>query len=452
MSVCVGVTVRAPRFDICDSYDSLSCSAATNRLWMDSRTAQERGETAGTAQKKRAHNTDTCSESAASYTRATTRHGLSAANSVQRSRIVAERFYAWCAERDDSGHAQLISDTVRSEAYVLCEMNAFTRDALIVMCSNAFSQVTGFPRKETIGRPISMLHGPKTNHESAGRVESAMKEGVATTVQLTSYTRSGQPFWNLVHIVPVPLETSTSGKLAFVLLTNVSKHLLCGGVGQFPIGLDFLSQNSSDFPAPRQLPGASLAYRAEHAALASVLGASLACRAEHAALASVFQDCETTRGLSFCIVNPALEFCPISFASDAFLELNGCDAQSVLGHSCCLAGGLPTDSEQLGALLRAWRENELPLAVHMVRFSKDHNGTVLHDAQLAPLVTADGAVARIVVVMHLPSTEARANDVIAQQAPPQVHLLRHVLQLLAVAEATDGCCPQFFLRLQHARC
>lgn len=390
---------------------------------MDSRTGHERVQTAGTTRTKRAHDTDACSEPTARYKRVT-RHGSSAPNSVQRSRIVAERFYEWCKERDGSGHTQLISDTVRSEAYALCEMD--TCGALIVMCSDAFSQVTGFPRNETIGRPISMLHGSKTNEESAGHVASAMTQGVATTVQLTSYTRSGQPFWNLVHIVPVPLETSTRGKLAFVLLTNVSEHLLCGAVGQFPIGLDFLSQNNSDFQTPRQL-----------------LGASLACRAEHAALASIFKDCEITRGLSFCIVNPALECCPISFASDAFLELNGCGAQSVLGHSCCLAGGLPADTEQLGALLHAWRENELPLSAHMECFSEDHGGTVLHDAQLAPLVTADGVVARIVVVMHLPSTEVRTNT---------VHLMRHVLKLLAAAEATDGYCPQFFLRLKHARC
>jgi hypothetical protein len=252
-------------------------------------------------------------------------------------------------------------------------------------------------------------------------------QGAATTVQMTSYTRCGQPFWNMLHIVPVPLKTSAGGKLAFVLLTNVSEHLLCGRVGQFPIGLDELSENSSDYQIPRQL-----------------LGASLACRAEHAALAAVFGDCQTTQKLSFCIANLALDYCPISYASDRFIELNGCDAKSVLGHSCCLAGGLPTDAGRLEALLRMWKESQLPLCTSMVFFCKDHNETVLHDAQLAPLLTQEGAMARIVVFTNLPATE----DLHAASTHKSIH---HVLKRLTDAEATDGSCAQFFLRL-HAGC
>ena len=389
---------------------------------MGSHTGHEQGQSI--PRKKRARD-DGGAQQLVHYGRATSH--ASSARAVQRSRIVAEQLYEWCAQRDDSGHTQLISDTIRSEAYVLCLTDSGSSAALIVLCSTGFSRVTGFAPNEAIGRPISMLHGSKTSQDSALHMESAMIHGAATTVQMTSYTRSGQPFWNMMHTVPVPLRTADGGRLAFVLLNNVSEHLLCGRVGQFPIGLDFLSKNSSDYQIPQQL-----------------LGASLACRAEHAALAVVFGDCETARQLSFCIANLALDYCPISYASDRYLELNGCDSLSVLGHSCCLAGGLPMDAGRQEALVHLWKERKLPLTTSMVCFRKDHNKPVLHDAQLVPLLTQEGVLARIVVFTNLPP----AKDLHAASTLKSIH---HVLKRLTDAEAVDGSCAQFFLRL-HARC
>lgn len=402
---------------------------------MSGRTGQDRRKLIGKAGKKRAREDD--SAGMARYNFAASRHA-SAPFAMQRTRIVAEQLYDWCAQRDDSGHVQLIDDTVRSNSYVVCEMDATcTYGARIVLCSAAFSLLTGYSQAETIGRPFSMLHGSKTSQESASHAESIMMQGTSTTIQLTSYTRSGQPFWNMVHIIPVPLETTTGGKLSFVSLTNVSDHLLCGGVGQFPMGLDFLSEDSSELQIPRML-----------------LGTSLVCRAEHEELTSTFVGCEYTRNLSFCIVNPALDFCPISFASDAFLELNGCDAQAILGHSCCLAGGLPTSKESLDTFLRAWDKDKLPLATRMLCFCKGRSDPVHHDVQIAPLLTQKGDMARIVVVTHpaprqTPGQESMTSD-INPQASPAPEPFRHVMMRLAEAEAIEGSRVQFFLRLQHA--
>jgi PAS domain S-box-containing protein len=358
-----------------------------------------------------------------------TGHMLSEPHAVQRTRIVADQLYDWCAQRDDSGQTQLIEDTVRSQAYALCEMDARSGANHIVLCSEAFCCVTGYPRKEAVGRPISMIHGAKTSQESATRVESAMLQGEAATMQMTSYTRAGTPFWNMVHVVPVPVETAARRRLSFVLLTNVSEHLLCGWVGQSPIGLGFLSEHSTDTDFTR-----------------SLLGASLVCRAEHEAMLPLFENCGVTAGMSFCVANPALDNCPISFVSTGFLDQSGCSAESVLGQSCCVAGGLPTDEETLEALLRE-NAKGLPLATRMMAWPYDCGplgGPVLQDVLLAPLFDEHGAVARIVVMQP---SDAETTSTVGTSDQP----IHHVVRQLTDAGTVEGSCIQFFFQLRNQR-
>ena len=260
--------------------------------------------------------------------------------SSHRNRIVADRLFGWCAQRDDSGHINALAQTVRSTAYALCEVDGANGADRVLLCSDAFCHVTGFKRQEVLGRPIAMLHGTKTSQDSARHIQSVLMAGAATTVQVVSYTRAGQVFWNLMHIVPAPLAANPGRRLSFVLLTNVSEYLLCGNIGQFPTIVDFLSESTAK---PTR----------------SLLGTSLICQAEHDTLSALFETCverpldaslrrhESFQGLSVCVANPLVDQCPITFASDAFLAHTGCDASEIIGYSCCLVEGMPMAAELL---------------------------------------------------------------------------------------------------------
>ena len=352
----------------------------------------------------------------------------------QRNRIVAERLFDWCAQRDDSGHTKALAQTVRSQAYALCEMDDQGGNGAdrVLLCSDAFCGVTGYARKEILGRSIAMLHGARTSQDSATHIQSVlMQRGAATTVQMVSYTRTGQAFWNLIHIVPAPLTANPGRRLSFVLLTNVSEYLLCGNIGQFPIGLDFLSESTSSVTR-------------------SLLGASLICQAEHDTLSARFEICTerpldaslrrlgSIKSLSVCVANPLVDQCPITFASDAYFAHTGCDMHEVIGHSCCLVEGLPTEPEMAAELLRANAEDDEAVSARILCYTGAGEQGI-YEALLLPLLNSDGELVRIVVVVQTELDGKSGPD------GPNVH---DVVKWLKCAEEVEGSPAQFFLKMR----
>ncbi|MGZ9046973.1 MAG: putative bifunctional diguanylate cyclase/phosphodiesterase [Telluria sp.] len=75
-------------------------------------------------------------------------------------------------------------------------------DQSIIFANDAFERRTGYERREVMGRTMRMLGGLDTDSEEVLRIRAAMARIEPVTSELVSYTKSGQPFWVELEMVP----------------------------------------------------------------------------------------------------------------------------------------------------------------------------------------------------------------------------------------------------------
>ena len=73
----------------------------------------------------------------------------------------------------------------------------------IVFVNAAFERHTGYSREEVMGRSPRFLQGPLTQRCELDRISAALRSSQPVQVELINYTKSGQPFWVEIDIVPI---------------------------------------------------------------------------------------------------------------------------------------------------------------------------------------------------------------------------------------------------------
>ncbi len=81
----------------------------------------------------------------------------------------------------------------------------------IVFVNRAFEQRTGWSAAEVIGQTPRLLQGPGTDRAMLGRIRAALTSAQPIHAELINYTRSGEPFWMEIDLVPLADETGTLG-------------------------------------------------------------------------------------------------------------------------------------------------------------------------------------------------------------------------------------------------
>lgn len=76
-------------------------------------------------------------------------------------------------------------------------------DNPVVFANNAFCQLTGYDRREVIGRNCRMLQGPDTSRRELRRLRMAIANEEDVHVELMNYRKDGTPFWNSLFVSPV---------------------------------------------------------------------------------------------------------------------------------------------------------------------------------------------------------------------------------------------------------
>jgi PAS domain len=66
-------------------------------------------------------------------------------------------------------------------------VNTFPQDHPIVLVSDGFNAVTGYPRNQIVGRNCRFLQGPGTTQESVQRVRDGLNSGEGCTELLLNY-------------------------------------------------------------------------------------------------------------------------------------------------------------------------------------------------------------------------------------------------------------------------
>ena len=76
-------------------------------------------------------------------------------------------------------------------------------DNPIIDCNPAFEVITGYSRKEVLGRNCRFLQGDDADQATIAAIRRAISHRQYITVVIKNYTKSGILFWNELSISPV---------------------------------------------------------------------------------------------------------------------------------------------------------------------------------------------------------------------------------------------------------
>ena len=91
-------------------------------------------------------------------------------------------------------------------------------DNPLEVANDAFSQLTGYPKSEILGRNCRFLAGASTDDIATEELRSAIRAARPTLVDILNYRRDGTAFRNGVMITPL---FDSDGKLAWFLGSQV---------------------------------------------------------------------------------------------------------------------------------------------------------------------------------------------------------------------------------------
>ena len=92
------------------------------------------------------------------------------------------------------------------------------KDNPIVACNDAFVALTGYSRREILGRNCRFLAGPETEPWLTEALRSGIARREPTIVEILNYRKSGEPFRNAVMVAPI---FDAAGELEFFLGSQV---------------------------------------------------------------------------------------------------------------------------------------------------------------------------------------------------------------------------------------
>ncbi|GAA6016457.1 hypothetical protein JCM10207_003870 [Rhodosporidiobolus poonsookiae] len=120
------------------------------------------------------------------------------------------RLGSWKAGCGWTGASERAPDMVGDGlADCYCLTNPRLRDNPIVLASQGFSQLTGYPLEAIVGRNCRFLQGPGTAPDSTLRLREALNAGEGITSLLLNYRLDGSPFYNLLCMLPLRAENGT---------------------------------------------------------------------------------------------------------------------------------------------------------------------------------------------------------------------------------------------------
>ena len=100
-----------------------------------------------------------------------------------------------------------LAAAVRELRQAVVVADAGEPDHPVVFASDAFLQMTGYPREEMLGRNLRMLQGEGTDPDTVRAMGRVLAEPRELAVEVLNYRKNGQPFWNKLVMSPVRHES-----------------------------------------------------------------------------------------------------------------------------------------------------------------------------------------------------------------------------------------------------
>ena len=91
-------------------------------------------------------------------------------------------------------------------------------DNPIVFVNAAFQKLTGYPRKEILGRNCRFLQGPDTDPAAVAAIGAAIRAVEDIQIDILNYRKDGSTFWNALFLSPV---RGQGGELQFFFASQL---------------------------------------------------------------------------------------------------------------------------------------------------------------------------------------------------------------------------------------
>ncbi|ACI58452.1 signal transduction histidine kinase (plasmid) [Rhizobium leguminosarum bv. trifolii WSM2304] len=76
-------------------------------------------------------------------------------------------------------------------------------DLPIVLANKSFLDLTGYAADEVVGRNCRFLQRPATSPIAVAEIRASIAEERDVSVEILNYKKSGEPFWNRLHLSPI---------------------------------------------------------------------------------------------------------------------------------------------------------------------------------------------------------------------------------------------------------
>jgi PAS domain S-box-containing protein len=125
-----------------------------------------------------------------------------------------------------AGERELI-ESVALSPIAMVVSNPRRPDNPIEVANPAFSDLTGYPESDIVGRNCRFLAGASTEEAATEEIRSAIRAARPTLVDILNYRRDGTPFRNGVMITPL---FDAEGRLAWFLGSQVDLGTASGAL------------------------------------------------------------------------------------------------------------------------------------------------------------------------------------------------------------------------------
>ncbi len=95
-------------------------------------------------------------------------------------------------------------------------------DNPVVFANDAFCRLSGYERREILGRNCRFLQGPDTDPQTVQRIRSAVASVQPIEIDIRNRRKNGDPFWNRLLLAPV---FDANGRLAYFFASQVDVSL-----------------------------------------------------------------------------------------------------------------------------------------------------------------------------------------------------------------------------------
>jgi PAS domain S-box-containing protein len=123
------------------------------------------------------------------------------------------------AEIASAGHGtDPFAEAVRATRMPMVITDPRLPDNPIVFANEAFCRLSGYERKEILGRNCRFLQGPESDPAVVARIRKAVSDGEPVQVDILNNRKGGEKFWNRLLMAPV---RDGNGELAYFFASQV---------------------------------------------------------------------------------------------------------------------------------------------------------------------------------------------------------------------------------------